>query len=93
MTQFDYSFNFIVVGEASIFIIITIIFIGVGKTCLLLQFTENKFQENYSITIGVDFGTRTVEINGKMIKTMIWDSVFLYSFNINRLVLSLLDQY
>lgn len=93
MTQFDYSFNFIVVGEASIFIIITIIFIGVGKTCLLLQFTENKFQENYSITIGVDFGTRTVEINGKMIKTMIWDSVFQYSFNINRLVLSLLDQY
>lgn len=93
MTQFDYSFNFIVVGEASIFIIIAIIFIGVGKTCLLLQFTENKFQENYSITIGVDFGTRTVEINGKMIKTMIWDSVFLYSFNINRLVLSLLDQY
>lgn len=93
MTQFDYSFNFIVVGEASIFIIITIIFIGVGKTCLLLQFTENKFQENYSITIGVDFGTRAVEINGKMIKTMIWDSVFLYSFNINRLVLSLLDQY
>lgn len=93
MTQFDYSFNFIVVGEASISIIIMIVFIGVGKTCLLLQFTENKFQENYSITIGVDFGTRTIDINGKMIKTMIWDSVFLYSFNINRLELSLFDQY
>lgn len=77
MTQFDYSFNFIVVGEASIFMNVIIIILGVGKTCLLLQFTENKFQENYSITIGVDFGTRIVDVNGKMIKTMIWDSVYI----------------
>ena len=28
---------------------------GVGKSSLLMQFSENKFNENYLTTIGVDF--------------------------------------
>lgn len=28
---------------------------GAGKSCLLMQFTENKFSPNYYNTIGVDY--------------------------------------
>ena len=34
---------------------------GVGKSCLLLRFSEDRFNENHDVTIGVEFGTRTSE--------------------------------
>jgi Ras-related protein Rab-14 len=47
---------------------------GVGKSCLLHQFTENKFVPDSPHTIGVEFGTRIVEVMGKKIKLQIWDT-------------------
>ena len=35
---------------------------GVGKSCLLHQFTEQRFQEDQPHTIGVEFGTRVCEV-------------------------------
>lgn len=49
---------------------------GVGKSCLLLQFTDKRFQPHYDVTIGVEFGTRTLEIEGQKIKLQIWDTGF-----------------
>lgn len=40
----DYVFKFIIVGDA-----------GVGKSSLLLRFSDGFFQDNYISTIGVDF--------------------------------------
>ena len=34
---------------------------GVGKSCLLHQFTEKKFMADCPHTIGVEFGTRIIE--------------------------------
>ena len=34
--------------------------IGVGKSCLLLQFTDKRFKATHDLTIGVEFGSRTV---------------------------------
>ena len=48
--------------------------IAVGKSCILLQFTKNKFREQHEITIGVEFDTKIIEINGKLIKIQIWDT-------------------
>ena len=48
---------------------------GVGKSCLLLQFTDKRFQPVHDLTIGVEFGARMINIEGKQIKLQIWDTV------------------
>lgn len=50
------------------------IFTGVGKSCLLLQFTDKRFQPVHDLTIGVEFGARMITIDGKQIKLQIWDT-------------------
>jgi small GTP-binding protein len=47
---------------------------AVGKSCLLLRFAENKFQESFLYTIGIDFKVRHVEINDTKVKLQIWDT-------------------
>lgn len=49
--------------------------LGVGKSCLLLQFTDKRFQPVHDLTIGVEFGARMINIEGKQIKLQIWDTV------------------
>ena len=46
---------------------------GVGKSCLLLQFTDKRFQPVHDLTIGVEFGARMVTLDGKQVKLQIWD--------------------
>ncbi|NVM03779.1 MAG: GTP-binding protein [Candidatus Helarchaeota archaeon] len=47
---------------------------GVGKTSLLRRFIDNTFTPDYKSTIGVQFMTRTVNIDkNKAIKLVIWD--------------------
>ena len=41
-----------------VFIVIFIYILGVGKSCLLLQFTDKRFQPVHDLTIGVEFGAR-----------------------------------
>jgi len=52
----------------------------VGKSCLLLQFTDKRFQPVHDLTIGVEFGARMVTIDGKQIKLQIWDTAGQESF-------------
>jgi small GTP-binding protein len=47
---------------------------GVGKTNILLRFSENTFKLNYVSTIGVDFKIKTVQIGDQRIKFQIWDT-------------------
>ena len=47
---------------------------AVGKSCLLLQFSDQTFSDNYVSTIGVDFKIRTMEVNGRQVKLQIWDT-------------------
>lgn len=63
MSDYDYLFKFILIGNS-----------GVGKSCILYQFIENKFQENQEPTIGIEFGTKTIDIKDMTIRTQIWDS-------------------
>jgi small GTP-binding protein len=48
--------------------------LGVGKSCLLLQFLEKKFNQSHDVTVGVEFGTRTVPLNKEEVKLHIWDT-------------------
>lgn len=55
---------------------------GVGKSCLLLQFTDKRFQPVHDLTIGVEFGARMITIDSRQIKLQIWDTVnSVYSHN------------
>ena len=53
---------------------------GVGKSCLLLQFTDKRFQPVHDLTIGVEFGARMVTIDNRQIKLQIWDTAGQESF-------------
>ena len=56
------------------------LYAGVGKSCLLLQFTDKRFQPVHDLTIGVEFGARMITIEGKQIKLQIWDTAGQESF-------------
>ncbi|KAK9369057.1 ras family-domain-containing protein [Lipomyces kononenkoae] len=47
---------------------------GVGKSCLLLRFSEDSFTPSFITTIGIDFKIRTIDLDGKRIKMQIWDT-------------------
>ncbi|KAJ5070770.1 ras-related protein rabd2a-like [Anaeramoeba ignava] len=46
---------------------------GVGKSSLSLRYFEDKFQDSYISTIGVDFKLKTIEMNEKIFKFLVWD--------------------
>lgn len=58
-------------------ILIKILIIGetaVGKSCLLLRFAEDKFNQDFLTTIGIDFKVRHMIIDDAKIKLQIWDT-------------------
>jgi Ras-related protein Rab-2A len=55
MDLFHYLFKYIIVGDTSNNIIFNDL--GVGKSCLLLSYTEKTFKEEHDTTIGVEFGS------------------------------------
>jgi len=69
MSHYAYLFKYIIIGDT-----------GVGKSCLLLQFTDKRFQPVHDLTIGVEFGARMVNIDNKQIKLQIWDTAGQESF-------------
>lgn len=46
--------------------------LGVGKSSLLLRFTDDVFTSNYITTIGADFKIKTINIQGQSCKLQIW---------------------
>jgi len=67
--SYAYLFKYIIIGDT-----------GVGKSCLLLQFTDKRFRADHDLTIGVEFGARLVSIDNKQIKLQIWDTAGQESF-------------
>lgn len=46
---------------------------GVGKTTLINRYITGKYSEEYSMTIGVDFYTKNLEVEGISVNLQIWD--------------------
>ena len=47
---------------------------GVGKSSLLLRFTDDQFDPDQEATIGVDFKVKVIDNNGNKVKLAIWDT-------------------
>ncbi|RNF10716.1 rab7 GTP binding protein [Trypanosoma conorhini] len=47
---------------------------GVGKTSLMHQYVNKKFDSRYKATIGADFLTKDLELNGQVVTLQIWDT-------------------
>ena len=61
-------------GYEKVFKIILVGSAKVGKSSVLLRFTDNTFKKEYQPTIGVEFGTKVVEADGKKYKLQLWDT-------------------
>ncbi|KAL5370446.1 putative Rab2 GTPase [Cryptosporidium parvum] len=68
-SPYDYLFKYIIIGDTA-----------VGKSCLLLQFTDRRFRVDHDLTIGVEFGARIINLDAKKIKLQIWDTAGQESF-------------
>ncbi|CAN8237390.1 unnamed protein product [Cochlearia groenlandica] len=62
-SDYDYLVKLLLIGDS-----------GVGKSCLLLRFSDDTFTTSFITTIGIDFKIRTIELDGKRIKLQIWDT-------------------
>ncbi|KAG5481059.1 hypothetical protein LSCM1_06735 [Leishmania martiniquensis] len=47
---------------------------GVGKTSLMHQYVNRVFDSRYKATIGADFLSKDVEVNGSVVTLQIWDT-------------------
>merc|ERR1712070_453112 len=61
--EYDYLFKVVLIGDS-----------GVGKSNLLSRFTRNEFNLDSKSTIGVEFATRSIQVDNKTIKAQIWDT-------------------
>lgn len=57
-----YEFKIILVGDPA-----------VGKTSLILRFVEDRFDKEYKASIGVDIMSKTINIEDKVARLVIWD--------------------
>ncbi|EST07614.1 Small GTPase superfamily [Kalmanozyma brasiliensis GHG001] len=62
-SNYDYLFKVVLIGDS-----------GTGKSNLLSRFTRNEFSLESKSTIGVEFATRSISVDGKTVKAQIWDT-------------------
>ena len=61
--KFELTFKIIIIGDS-----------GVGKSCLAIRALKNIFESLYQPTIGFEFMSSYIKIDGKIIKLQIWDT-------------------
>ncbi|VAH15616.1 unnamed protein product [Triticum turgidum subsp. durum] len=61
--EYSYLFKMVLIGDS-----------GVGKSNILSRFTRNHFSLDSKSTIGVEFATKSLQMEGKTIKAQIWDT-------------------
>ncbi|KAG6420585.1 hypothetical protein SASPL_117140 [Salvia splendens] len=61
--DYDYLFKVVLIGDS-----------GVGKSNLLSRFTKDEFSQQSKSTIGVEFATRSIQVDDKVVKAQIWDT-------------------
>lgn len=63
MSHYDNLLKIVITGDSA-----------VGKSCMLSRYIDNKFNDCYFSTIGVDFTIKTIEVDDMVLKLQIWDT-------------------
>ena len=50
---------------------------NVGKSCLMNKYTKDEYKMEHSVTIGVEFTSKQLQIDGDQVKLQIWDTVII----------------
>ena len=83
--NYDYLIKTLLIGDSH-----------VGKSSIILQYIEEKYDDVYSCTIGVDYKFVSININNKLVKLLLWDTagqerfrsiIQLYYRNTNAIIL------
>ena len=61
--EFDFVLKVLLIGDA-----------GVGKSSIMMRFTDDTFDDQLQSTIGVDFKVKTLQRRSRNIKVTIWDT-------------------
>ena len=61
--EYEYLIKILIVGDST-----------VGKTNFIKKYVENKFNESYFASTGIDLITTSIKIEGKSFKIQIWDT-------------------
>uniref|UniRef100_A0A7S1G7C5 Uncharacterized protein n=1 Tax=Bicosoecida sp. CB-2014 TaxID=1486930 RepID=A0A7S1G7C5_9STRA len=60
---FDHQIKLLLIGDT-----------GVGKTCLMLRYIDDKFSSTFITTIGIDFKFKAIAVGEKRVKLQVWDT-------------------
>lgn len=63
MSDYEYIFKYIIIGDSS-----------VGKTSLISSLMNGSFKKEYTTTIGVDFASKMLKLDDHIVKIQIWDT-------------------
>jgi len=61
--KYDYLIKLLLIGDS-----------GVGKSCLLLRYSDDSFTSSFITTIGIDFKIKSISIGDSKVKLQIWDT-------------------
>ena len=61
--NFDFTIKLLMIGDSS-----------VGKTSILNKYVTNKFTDEFTTTIGIDFHIKRISVNDKIVKLQLWDT-------------------
>jgi len=62
-TDYDYMCKLLLLGNST-----------VGKSALMMRFSDDSFKASFISTVGIDFKMKTIVIDGKRVKIQIWDT-------------------
>jgi len=81
-SKYDYLIKLLLIGDSGKeisfvfeqnFLNLTI-FTGVGKSCLLLRYSDDSFTSSFITTIGIDFKIKSILCGDSKVKLQIWDT-------------------
>lgn len=62
-SKYDFLIKLLLIGDS-----------GVGKSCLLLRYTDNSFTSSFITTIGIDFKIKSIICGDSRVKLQLWDT-------------------
>jgi Ras-related protein Rab-8A len=62
-SKYDYLIKLLLIGDS-----------GVGKSCLLLRYSDDSFTSSFITTIGIDFKIKSIMCGDAKVKLQIWDT-------------------